>query len=46
MIEESGLVKVLDFGLAKLAAPATALSEAGTLLTMPGLVVGTIAYMS
>ncbi|WP_051979466.1 bifunctional serine/threonine-protein kinase/formylglycine-generating enzyme family protein [Edaphobacter aggregans] len=46
MIEESGLVKVLDFGLAKLAAPATALSEASTLLTMPGLVVGTIAYMS
>jgi Tol biopolymer transport system component len=46
MIEESGLVKVLDFGLAKLAAPATALSEAATLLTMPGLVVGTIAYMS
>src|ERR1700722_6865463 len=45
MIEESGLVKVLDFGLAKLAAPATALSEASTLLTMPGLVVGTIAYM-
>jgi eukaryotic-like serine/threonine-protein kinase len=46
MIEESGLVKVLDFGLAKVAVPATALSEAGTLLTMPGLIVGTIAYMS
>jgi serine/threonine protein kinase/formylglycine-generating enzyme required for sulfatase activity/dienelactone hydrolase len=46
MIEKSGLVKVLDFGLAKLAAPATALSEAATLLTMPGLIVGTIAYMS
>jgi eukaryotic-like serine/threonine-protein kinase len=46
MIEESGLVRVLDFGLAKLTVPATALSEAGPLLTMPGLVVGTIAYMS
>ncbi|HMF75786.1 MAG TPA: serine/threonine-protein kinase [Bryobacteraceae bacterium] len=36
MLEESGVVKVLDFGLAKVAVPATAPSEAGTLLTCLG----------
>ena len=50
MVREDGLVKVLDFGLAKLA-PTTehADSDAATLehyLTGPGVVVGTAAYMS
>jgi len=46
MVDESGLVKVLDFGLAKLAAPASALNEAATMATTPGMIVGTLAYMS
>jgi eukaryotic-like serine/threonine-protein kinase len=46
MVDESGLVKVLDFGLAKLAPPASALSEAATIVTTPGMIVGTVAYMS
>src|SRR3989442_6482324 len=47
MVDESGLVKVLDFGLAKLAAPASAMSdEAATMATTPGMIVGTMAYMS
>jgi serine/threonine protein kinase len=46
IVEHSGLVKVLDFGLAKLAGPATAQSEAATVATMPGMIVGTAAYMS
>jgi Tol biopolymer transport system component/predicted Ser/Thr protein kinase len=51
MVDESGIVKVLDFGLAKLAAPASALNgedATGTMpmLTTPGMIVGTVAYMS
>jgi len=50
MVDESGLVKVLDFGLAKLAAPASAMSSEdatmATLATPPGMIVGTAAYMS
>jgi cephalosporin-C deacetylase-like acetyl esterase len=47
MVDESGLVKVLDFGLAKLAQPASAMNgEAATLATTPGMIVGTTAYMS
>jgi len=50
MVDESGLVKVLDFGLAKLAAPASALSgedaTMATMATIPGMIVGTVAYMS
>jgi serine/threonine protein kinase/dienelactone hydrolase len=47
LVEESGLVKVLDFGVAKLNSPLTpANNEAGTSLTNPGLIVGTTAYMS
>ena len=47
MVDESGLVKVLDFGLAKLAASASVMSaEAATLATTPGMIMGTVAYMS
>jgi len=49
---EDGLIKVLDFGLAKILAPRTAAataanSEAPTRFkTGPGVVMGTVAYMS
>jgi eukaryotic-like serine/threonine-protein kinase len=49
MLREDGLVKVLDFGLAKFIEkkPATIDSEAATRInTTPGMVMGTIAYMS
>jgi serine/threonine protein kinase len=47
MVDESGLVKVLDFGLAKLAASTSVMSaEAATLATTPGMIMGTVAYMS
>ncbi|MFN2532109.1 MAG: protein kinase [Pyrinomonadaceae bacterium] len=52
MLRSDGIVKVLDFGLAKLArdlAPAQAVSEAPTqalLQTEPGMVLGTAQYMS
>ena len=45
MVDESGLVKVLDFGLAKLAASAAG-GEDATMATTPGMIVGTMAYMS
>ncbi len=46
MVDESGMVKVLDFGLVKLAGPAAALNETATMATIPGIIVGTVAYMS
>jgi eukaryotic-like serine/threonine-protein kinase len=53
MVDESGMVKVLDFGLAKLAAPMTPAARAvavpatmATVTTTPGMIVGTLAYMS
>jgi serine/threonine protein kinase/dienelactone hydrolase len=57
MVDESGLVKVLDFGLAKLAAPASVMATDGATMaissttprmasTTPGMIVGTLAYMS
>jgi TolB-like protein/Tfp pilus assembly protein PilF/predicted Ser/Thr protein kinase len=45
-----GLVKVLDFGLAKLDVPASVeanlLTQPDILVTAPGMVLGTIAYMA
>lgn len=47
MIDNSGLVKVLDFGLPKLAEPATAAKdEVATMVTAKGVILGTVAYMS
>ena len=49
MITEDGLVKILDFGLAKLSAPdqPTADPDAQSAsLTAPGAVMGTVGYMS
>jgi serine/threonine protein kinase/Flp pilus assembly protein TadD len=52
MVRRDQIIKVLDFGLAKLAAPAPGKeidSEAGTKVfvqTEPGLVMGTVSYMS
>src|ERR1700724_2424097 len=49
MVDECGLVKVLDFGLAKLAPGSASSGEDATIATMvttPGMIVGTIAYMS
>jgi eukaryotic-like serine/threonine-protein kinase len=48
IVDQSGLVKVLDFGLAKVAGlgvSATAI-ETIALGTTPGMIVGTVAYMS
>jgi len=50
MVTEKGLVKVLDFGLAKLMERDEVLGAATTLarppLTLQGTIVGTVAYMS
>jgi len=56
MVDESGSVKVLDFGLAKLSEPFSAAGKnetagspatlATTMGTTPGMIVGTLAYMS
>jgi Tol biopolymer transport system component len=48
-LTQEGRVKILDFGLAKLAAPEMAgegVTAAGTLQTTPGVVLGTVGYMS
>jgi eukaryotic-like serine/threonine-protein kinase len=52
MVDDSGLAKVLDFGLAKLAASGSSIVDGGATLsgagtaTAPGIIVGTLAYMS
>jgi predicted ATPase/serine/threonine protein kinase len=49
MVTHDGFVKILDFGLAKVAPPGKDLSETRTLSawhTGPGQVVGTVQYMS
>jgi eukaryotic-like serine/threonine-protein kinase len=46
MVDKSGLVKVLDFGLAKAVAAETELATVASITTKPGTIVGTAAYMS
>jgi formylglycine-generating enzyme required for sulfatase activity/tRNA A-37 threonylcarbamoyl transferase component Bud32/predicted esterase len=49
MVDDSGLVKVLDFGLAKIAVAKAAAGNDGATIeatTTPGMIVGTLAYMS
>ena len=47
MVSDDGFVKILDFGLAKLASPSGDLSELRTTsLTPSGVVLGTVGYMS
>lgn len=50
MVRNDGIVKVLDFGIAKLGAPELADGDAETIqqpaATMPGMIIGTPQYMS
>ena len=50
MVKKDGLVKILDFGLAKLSSTGSGSDEGSQLPTMtgtqPGVVVGTVGYMS
>jgi predicted ATPase/predicted Ser/Thr protein kinase len=47
MVRDDGYVKVLDFGLARLASPPSNMSSVETaFVTRPGAVLGTAAYMS
>jgi len=46
MVTERGLAKILDFGIAKVAAAGDAESDSTQTLTMSGQILGTVAYMS
>ena len=46
MIREDGIVKVLDFGIAKLADPALLGADRGDSITMPGCVPGSLWYVA
>ena len=46
MLRPDGLVKVLDFGIAKYPEPTSRAAKEALVKTMPGTLVGTVAYMS
>ena len=46
MIDSRGQAKVLDFGLAKTIQPAALEGETNTMLSTPGMIMGTVPYMS
>jgi len=46
MLRSDGIVKVLDFGVAKLIEQAVSEPEAGLTLTRTGMILGTVSYMS
>lgn len=46
MFAEDGRVKILDFGLAKVVRSPLELSSVPTAATVPGMMLGTVAYMS
>ncbi len=48
MVSQDGIIKILDFGIAKLSRPSGELPDNNTTLyqTRPGLVIGTVEYMS
>ena len=46
MVTERGLVKILDFGIAKVAAAGDTDSDTTQTLTLSGRILGTVAYMS
>ena len=45
-ISKDGRVKILDFGLAKLAQPKESVANVAPTLTLPGVAMGTVGYMS
>jgi eukaryotic-like serine/threonine-protein kinase len=45
-VTKEGRVKILDFGLAKVVAPRDPAASAAPTLTMPGVAMGTVGYMS
>jgi eukaryotic-like serine/threonine-protein kinase len=45
-VTKDGRIKILDFGLAKLTQPQESVSNSSATLTLPGVAMGTVGYMS
>jgi eukaryotic-like serine/threonine-protein kinase len=45
-VTKDGRIKILDFGLAKLTQPRESISSSSSTLTLPGVAMGTVGYMS